>query len=98
MYGKLVPPEELVRQGQFKVALTSVGNPDHGQDPDRTLYGVPNETIAVNTMQEASEACRKYISEHMLGGGNWSGGQIVENGTYIAVVSYNGRVWYPEDK
>jgi hypothetical protein len=59
---------------------------------------VPTKTIAAKTMQEASEACQKYIAEHMLGGGNWAGGQIVEKRKQIALVSYNGRVWYPEQK
>lgn len=84
--------------GKFKVKLASVGNPDHRQDPSRSLPGVPRRTVSVSSMEAASKVCRDYIGEHELGCGNWAGGEIVENGKTIAKVSYNGRVWYPEDK
>lgn len=28
---------------KYSVVLASVGNPDHGQDPDATMSGVPNK-------------------------------------------------------
>lgn len=81
---------------KYTVTLKSVGNPDYGQDPDRPLYGVDNEIAEVDTLPEASRACRAYIEENDLGGGNWSGGEVKdEDGTVVARVSYNGRVWPP---
>ena len=41
--------------------------------------------------------CREFIDEHDLGGGNWSGGEVYEEGTLVARVSYNGRVWRPSE-
>lgn len=78
------------------VVLACRGNPDFGQDPNRTLPGVRARRQKVATLREASEACRAYISNHDLGGGNWTGGDVFDaDGKQIAHVSYNGRVWRP---
>lgn len=92
-YGSEVSDTEAQREGNFKVKLASVGNPDFRQHPGRSLPGVPRKTVTVKTLQAASEACRKYISEHDLGGGNWAGGDVYEGNTLIARISYNGRIW-----
>ena len=36
---------------------------------------------------------RDISGQYDLGGGNWNGGQICEEGRPLARVSYNGRVW-----
>jgi hypothetical protein len=80
--------------GKYSVKLTSVGNPDYDQDPDRPMYGVPDLTAHVDTMVEARGLCLKYIALFDLGGGNWSGGQLVRaDGLVIGRFSYNGRLW-----
>ena len=38
-------------------------------------------------------ACRAYIEQDDLGGGNWTGGELTEHGRPVGRVSYNGRVW-----
>lgn len=74
----------------MKVKLTNCGNPDRMQfSPVAPQGGI----IEVASFEEASAWCRFYIEAHELGGGNWSGGHIYENGKQIARVSYNGRVW-----
>lgn len=93
---KEIPEDVLLKPGDYTVDLTNRGNPDFGQDPTRSMYGVPERTTRVSSMREASLVCREYIDEHGLGGGNWTGGQIMENGKIVAYVSYNGRVWKPE--
>ena len=76
------------------VLLASVGNPDFSQDPDRPMYGCErNAWHPVMSYKEASDLCRDFISRNDLGGGNWSGGDIAVQGTVVAYVSYNGRVW-----
>ena len=79
----------------MKVKLSSVGNPDFNQDPNRPMYGCArNKIVPVATFKEASEVCMKFIADNNLGGGNWSGGDIAdESGKVIALVSYNGKVW-----
>jgi hypothetical protein len=88
------------KPNQFGVRLACIGNPDFGQDPDRPLPGVPCLLVGVPSLKDAVTACRKYIREHQLGGGNWSGGEIIDLDTrkIIGRVSYNGRVWDNNDR
>lgn len=95
-YGKEITGSDLTIVGKFSVTLSSVGNPDYGQNPNRSLPGLKNSKVAVKTKQEASDACRKFIDDNQLGGGNWSGGDIFSEGNLVARVSYNGRVWHPD--
>jgi hypothetical protein len=87
--------EELERQQSLEVWLSSVGNPDHGQDPSRPLFGVQQYWQTVESLGRASAMCRSYIVGNDLGGGNWTGGLVRRRETHeeIATVSYNGRVW-----
>lgn len=79
---------------RYTVLLSSCGNPDYQQDPDRPLPGVPVERVPAASLSAASTVCREYIERHGLGSGNWSGGIIEDaNGICVANVSYNGRVW-----
>lgn len=78
----------------MKVLLSSVGNPDHRQDPNAPLYGCdPDRTVEVDSFEMASAQCISFIHHNDMGGGNWSGGDITKDGKLIAYVSYNGRVW-----
>ncbi len=79
----------------MRVKLESVGNPDYRQDPEKPLWGAePNRIVPVDSFKQASDECIKFIDENELGGGNWSGGDILnDEGEVIASVSYNGRVW-----
>lgn len=100
MHGPEITGEALNKTGRFAVFLSSVGNPDHGQDPDQSLPGVPNDWKRVKTLKEAAIACREYIDENDLGGGNWMGGKVacLATKSIVAKISYNGRVWTPEEK
>lgn len=77
----------------MKVQLSDVGNPDHGQDAGRSVTGLRARQVKVADFAEASRVCRKYIEDNDLGGGNWNGGLITENGKEVAKVAYNGTVW-----
>ena len=81
----------------MRLLLASVGNPDFNQDPDRPMWSCePDKEVDVNSFAEASKACRQFINDNDLGGGNWAGGKIYEGSKLIAKVSYNGRVWDPD--
>ncbi len=77
------------------VHCSSAGNPDMGQDP-RCRLSAP-VSFGCKTLAEAARICRRYIADHDLGGGNWTGGEIIDRDTreVVARVSYNGRVWPP---
>ncbi len=82
-------------EARYTVILDNCGNPDRGQDPSRRLPGTVRKIVPVEDFAAASKACRDYIEENDLGGGNWTGGEIRENGKIVAKVSYNGTVWPP---
>lgn len=88
------------QRGQYLVKLDNVGNPDFRQDCTRPLPDTFSGWAHVDSLKEASVICRKYISFFELGGGNWNGGEITRatDGLIVGRVSYNGRVWNPQDK
>jgi len=75
------------------VTLRSCGNPGKGQDPDNPIPGVPGTTYPVKNLKFAAAACRTFILNYGLLGGNWAGGDVLVNDEVVAYVSYNGRVW-----
>lgn len=83
-------------QQPFRVELNHGPNPDvrggYWQDgnPD-----APVGWIGADSIKHASRICRDYIRDHGLGGGNWTGGAIVnaKTGDPIGRVAYNGRVF-----
>jgi hypothetical protein len=85
------------KRGEYIVQLASAGNIDFGQDPRRSMPGVPKKRLRVATLKNASLACRLYITHYELGGGNWIGGEVThaKSKKLTAYVSYNGRVWNP---
>lgn len=85
----------------FEVFLANCGNIDRGQDPDRPLYATKSGYWKpVDSLENASRACRDYIESYDLGGGNWIGGAVRDAGTKeeVAKISYNGRIWPVEDE
>lgn len=84
--------------GKMCVSLSNAGNIDHNQNPHSELCGTLVGTVECASFAEASKLCGMYIDEYGLGGGNWTGGQVYQNGILIARVSYNGRVWDMNNK
>lgn len=78
-----------------RVKLASVGNVDHGQPPNRPMYGAErNRIVLVESLAAAAAVCQRFITANDLGAGNWAGGEVYDAaGTLIANVSYNGRIW-----
>lgn len=74
-------------------------NPDiiggYWQPPVNTGRAIP---VHIENLDHASNICREYIERNGLGGGNWSGGDVYDNGKAIAYVSFNGRTWPPREK
>lgn len=70
----------------------------HDPNPDiPTGYWKPAKDgvkqVHLQSIRDASKKCLNYIKRNGLGAGNWTGGQIYQDGKQIAQVSYNGRVW-----
>lgn len=74
----------------------------HDPNPDIPGYWSPPvedgrpRSVAVTSMEEASRVCREYIESNELGGGNWTGGDVINAGKKVARISYNGRIWWPD--
>ena len=78
----------------YVVKLSARQNPDFPRQ-----YDLPaKRVVPVATFREAAEVCQRFIDDHGLGMGNWSGGEVrdVATNKVVALVSYNGRVWTPE--
>jgi len=92
------PPKIRRSQGVFTVKLCSVGNPDFRQDSKRPLPRVPSALAHVDSLIEAREMCQRFIAYYDLGGGNWTGGQVIRlsDGLVVGRFSYNGRLWPDE--
>ena len=82
------------------VTLESSGNTDLGLAAhQRPFPGIPAwRRKRVTSLAAASKSCLKYIADHGLGPGNWIGGDIYEGATYVASVSYDGRLWLEDGK
>lgn len=81
------------KNGTLTVDLSSARNPDVGGG-----YWTPGRRprasrAAVASIKDAVRVVGEYIEKHGLGNGNWTGGTVRRDGTPIAHVSYNGRVW-----
>jgi hypothetical protein len=88
-----LPPTMVLR-------MSHCPNPDIGGRGgywDGTPRGPKSQRVPVASFEEA-RLCVAYIAERGLGAGNWSGGEITDqDGKFVAVVSYNGRVWRGRD-
>ena len=74
----------------------------HAANPDIRSGGywadIPpfkKKLVPVSSLEEASRVCCEFNDKYGLGGGNWTGGEVRENGKVIAQISYNGRCWTP---
>lgn len=75
----------------YQILLTSCGNPDFGQNPYESMS--PAKTVRANSIEECQVAACQYVDDYDLGAGNYSGGQVYQDGEYIGRISYNGRFW-----
>ena len=83
----------------MEVILASCGNPDHFQDPYQPMWGCEdNCKIQVESIEKASKICVEFVRKNALGGGNWAGGQVLDNKEIIALIGHNGKISLPGDK
>ena len=56
--------------------------------------------ITVFSLKEASKVCLRCIENEGLGVRDWRGGEVISTSTRlcVAVISYNGRAWYPSHR
>ena len=84
----------------YTMTLSSVGNPDYGQDPNCKLWGVADKYIHAKSFEDLCVIARDWIEDNNIGGGNWTNPTLYyndmkgySNRVAVGVVSYNMRVW-----
>lgn len=80
----------------YTVILAACGNIDHYEDPYSNIVNgiaVEKEIVPADSIEECQRLVREYIDKNDLGGGNWDGGQVFNNGKRVGYISYNGRYW-----
>ena len=77
----------------YQIKTEVCGNPDFGQDPRKSPYGVRVKTIKASTFGELLEKVRGWIGDNDIGGGNWMNPALMRDGQVIGYMSYNGKVW-----
>lgn len=86
-------PEDTRPPLGLRLLIETAGNPDFDEDPHSSLS--PRLDIECSTLAEAVQYAEGYRDYYNLGGGNWQVAVIksARDGTVLAHVSYNGRVW-----
>jgi hypothetical protein len=80
----------------YEVRLAHVPNPDIRGGWNPGYWGdVPEleeEWVEVDSLTDASETVQDWIGEWDLGGGNWIGGDVRQDGVLVAKVKYSGAI------
>ena len=80
----------------YTVTLSACGNIDHNENPYSNIVNgitVKGGIVVADSIEECQRLVRNYIEDNYLGGGNWTGGRVFENGKRVGYISYNGRYW-----
>jgi hypothetical protein len=66
----------------------------------KLTYGPRNtfNGMTFNTLAEAQKAYVDARDDSDLGASQFGFGNVFKNGEHIAAISYNGRVWTPDEK
>ena len=76
------------------VSLSHARNPDiDGGYWDAPVDPGKRVRVPVISLKGAQKVVRNYIERNNLGGGNWTGGELMYDGVPVGRISYNGRAW-----
>jgi SAM-dependent methyltransferase len=77
----------------YEVELAAEPNPDYDRGSHEGTIRIKKHRVRVTSLEEARDKVVQFIQNNDLGSGNWSGGDLYQNGKKVGYVSYNGRVW-----
>lgn len=88
--------ERVPQNDDFQLVLSSVGNPDMGQFH---RHGVASPTVIVSgpKLSDLVKAHDAYKVIYDLGCGNCPHYRVFRHDVEVASISYNGRVWTPQE-
>ena len=78
---------------KFTAVCRSVGNPDFGENPNKSMS--PTKAINADSLKELSAKAMRYRDLFGLGGGNWCEPEVKSAGRVVGKLAYNGRVFGP---
>jgi len=73
----------------MKIKIKKHGNPDYGQNPNKT----EKEELTATTIAELRAKVREWQLQTNCGGGNWGVCSVHINDKIVGYMSYNGRIW-----
>jgi len=73
----------------FNIKIKVHGNPDYGQNPNRT----ERKELTATTIAELRTKVREWQLQAHCGGGNWGLCSLCKNDKLVGYMSYNGRIW-----
>jgi hypothetical protein len=85
--------------GNMKIRLQHIANPDIAGGYWDTPKDLKRQDIECIALEGCARVMRGWVEYNGLGSGNMAAhcGEVTQNGRVIAVVSYNGRVWTPDE-
>lgn len=89
---------EKKQSTKLTMKLEAVPNPDFSPGSHPATVSIPAFVVPVSDLADARDKSQEFIMSNDLGGGNVGDFPVYnETGKIIAFISYNGRVWTPED-
>lgn len=83
-------------KGALIVELSAAPNPDFDERSWESQVSIKPIWKTVHSLKEAVQEVARFRTQNNLGGGNWTGGRVVDDeGKDVARISYNGRTWEP---
>lgn len=83
-------------RGALVVELSAAPNPDYDDRAWEAQVSIKPIWKTVHSLKEAVQEVMRFRGQNDLGGGNWTGGRVVDDeGKDVARISYNGRTWEP---
>lgn len=76
----------------YSVHTSVWGNPDYGQDPSVTPWGVENTVLSADNINVLQDTVKRWQYENDIGGGNWGYTLVYYNEHYLGSMSYNGKI------
>ena len=85
--------DEQASHAGLRLVLRADPNFDFGPGTTQRTVRIAPRWVPVSDLRSASEQARRYIVDHQLGGGNFTGGDVYRDGKPFARVSFNGSVF-----
>jgi hypothetical protein len=77
----------------YQVKPQFLGNPDKGQDPYTSPYGIKPKTFSAESLDLLKHQIYEFMTDNGLGASNWNIAKVYKDNKPYGYMSYNGRIW-----